>query len=333
MKKILFGLLLFISSCGADKSTDLPDNFQEEKERFISSLESFQESNKISSGLPNVETAKREGQERKMKKLINEGIETSEKISDDFLKYLHPELSEYFKGRLVKSNKLYIEGISGDYDLSEAIQKQIEANKLLAEWGSYWADNFDQINKQLTVKSKKTFGQKIKRLTSVNESKRSYWRMFLRFIISNFISIFVFSFFVIALLLPLVPIGLLGDKIKSGLATIVTIPFILIAGVGQAYFWALWAAYCAQTVQIFIANPAVTQSWIYYATGFFSVTGPIGWLSSKESQSAKTYDDQKRIQGGTFYYSLISVVAFIVFSIWTDILNSKYISWLNDWLL
>ncbi len=156
--------------------------------------------------------------------------------------------------------------------------------------------------------------------------------MFLRLLISDFVSIFVFSFFVIALLLPLAAIGLLAEKINKGLLTIISIPFMIIAGIGQAYFWILWAAYCAFTIQFYIDSPTVSQNWLYYITGFFSVTGPIGWLSHKEKQSATSYDEQKKIQDGTFYYSLIAIVAFIVFCIWTSLLDYKYISWANDWL-
>jgi len=333
MKKILFGLLLVFVSCGDESKTPLPDNFQGEKEIFISSMQAFLESNSISSELPNLNTNEQVEQGKKMKDLIGNGIEMSDKISDDFLNYLHPELSRYYRSTLVKSNRLYIEGLSGDYDPTVTLQKQVEANQLLEEWVDYWNVNSDQINTKLTIKQKKTVGQKIKRVTSVNEAKRSYWRMFLRFIISDFISIFIFSFFVIALMLPLAPLGLLGDKINSGFATVISFPLIIVAGVGQAYFWVLWAAYCTQTVQIFIASPTVTHSWIYYVTGFFSVTGPIGYLSSKESQSTNSYEEQKRIKSGTFYYSLVAIVAFIVFCIWTGLLSNKYLSWLNDWLL
>lgn len=333
MKKLLLGLLLVSASCGDEDKTTLPDNFQEEKEIFITSMQTFLESNRISSELPDLSTSEQEEQGKKMKELIGKGIELSDKISDDFLNYLNPELSRYYRNTLVKSNRLYIEGLSGDFDETVSLQKQVEANQLIEEWVDYWNANSDQINSKLTIKQKKTFGQKIKRVTSVNEPKRSYWRMLLRFIISDFISIFIFSWFVIALMLPLAPIGLLGDKLNSGFATVISIPLIVIAGIGQAYFWILWASYCTQTVQIFIASPTVTHSWIYYVTGFFSVTGPIGYLSSKESQSASSYEEQKRIKTGTVYYSLIAVVAFIVFCVWTDLLSSKYLSWLNDWLL
>lgn len=333
MKKLLLGLLLASVSCGDEDKTTLPDNFQEEKEIFITSMQNFLESNRISSELPDLSTSEQEEQGKKMKELIGKGIELSDKISDDFLNYLNPELSRYYRNTLVKSNRLYIEGLSGDFDETVSLQKQVEANQLIEEWVDYWNANSDQINSKLTIKQKKTFGQKIKRVTSVNEPKRSYWRMLLRFIISDFISIFIFSWFVIALMLPLAPIGLLGDKLNSGFATVISIPLIVIAGIGQAYFWILWASYCTQTVQIFIASPTVTHSWIYYVTGFFSVTGPIGYLSSKESQAASSYEEQKRVKTGTVYYSLIAVVAFMVFCVWTDLLSSKYLSWLNDWLL
>ena len=112
----------------------------------------------------------------------------------------------------------------------------------------------------------------------------------------------------------------------------ISTPFIFIANVGQAYFWILWAAYCAFTILFYKDSPSVFHNWLYYVTGFFTVTGPIGWLSHKEKQTATSKDELQKIQGGTFYYSLIAIVAFIVFCIWTNLLNYKYISWLNEWL-
>ena len=327
------GLILLLSSCSDNKSEQLPDNFKENRDKFITTIETFQESNKISSELPTYTKGEQSSQEQKMKTLIHKGIETSSEISDAFLNYLHPDLSDNFRNKLVKSNELYLDGVfSQSDDTTILVQKQLQANQLLSVWGTFWENNFDQINKNLSAKTKKTFGQKLKKLITADESRKSYWRMFLRFLISDFVSIFVFSFFVIALLLPLAPIGLLAEKLNKGLLSILSIPFMIIAGIGQAYFWVLWAAYCAFTIQFYMDSPTVSHNWLYYMTGFFTVTAPIGWLSSKEEQSATSYDEQKKIQGGTFYYSLIAIVAFIVFCIWTNLLDYKYISWLNDWL-
>lgn len=324
MNKILAftaGLILVFSSCSEKKSEQLPNNFKENRDKFITTIETFQESNKISAELPNYTTDEQSSQEQKMKTLIHKGIETSNEISDAFLNFLHPDLSDNFRNKLVKSNELYLDGaFSKSDDPTTSFQKQLQANQLLSEWGNYWEKNFDQIDKNLNTKA------------SVDKTKKSYWRMLLRFIISDFVSILVFSFFVIALLLPLAPIGLLAEKINKGLVTIISIPFMIIAGVGQAYFWILWAAYCAFTIRFYMDSPTVSHNWLYYITGFFAVTAPIGWLSSKEKQSATSYEEQKKIQGGTFYYSLIAAVAFIVFCIWTNLLDYKYISWLNDWL-
>lgn len=154
----------------------------------------------------------------------------------------------------------------------------------------------------------------------------------IRFIISDFAAILVFSIFLIVLLLPLAPIALVAEKLNKGYVTIISIPFMIIAGVGQAYFWILWAAYCAYTIQFYMESPAVSHNWLYYITGFFAVSAPIGWLSSKEKESASSHEERKKIQDGTYYFSMTAVAAFIVFCIWTNLLDYKYISWLNDWL-
>ena len=334
MNKILTlttGLILLLSSCSDNRPTKFPDNFEENREKFIATLEIFQASNKISSGLTNDFTNEYENQEQKMKSLINKGIGLSKEISDDFLTFLHPEFSANFRNKLVKSYEIYLDGFTSQSDES-TISLQMQTNQLVSDWDTFWENNFDQINNNLSIKIKTTFGQKLKNLIIADKNKKSYWRMVLRLFISIIVSTFIFSFIVIALLLPLAPIGLLTEKINKGLATIISIPFIIIAGLGQAFFWVLWAAYCAYTIQFYMDSPTVSHNWLYYITGFFTVGTPIGWLSSKEKQSTVSYEEQKKIQGGTLYYGLIAVVAFIVFCIWTNLPDYKYISWLNDWL-
>jgi hypothetical protein len=64
-KNLLLGLLLVSASCGDEDKTTLPDNFQEEKEIFITSMQTFLESNRISSELPDLSTSEQEEQGKK----------------------------------------------------------------------------------------------------------------------------------------------------------------------------------------------------------------------------------------------------------------------------
>lgn len=324
IRYLLFFPVCVIALCTcSDKHNDSKSKYAADKEAFIKSLETFGKANeeatkfiednkdKISND-PNFATTNIQNMLDKYK----DGIKESEKVSDDFLDFLHPKLKSMYKDTFVDSFREMIE-FSEDGDYSKAMEIDKKVNDMQKSFYSFLHDNQDEINKKIPSEK--------------NAPKKSYWRMFLRFLISNFVSILVFSFFVFVLLLPLVPIVLLAEKINKGLLTILSIPFMIIAGVGQAYFWILWAAYCAFTIRFYMDSPAVSHNWLYYVTGFLSVTGPIGWLSNKEKQTATSYDEQKKNQGGTFYYSLIAIVAFIVFCIWTNLLDYKYISWVNDW--
>ncbi len=322
---IILSLLFSITFVACtDKQNDSKTKYAADKDAFIKSLETFGKANedatkfiednreKISND-PNFAATNFHNMLTKYK----EGIKESEKVSDEFLDFLHPELKSMYRDTFVGSFRTMIDfSEKGDYSNAMEIDKKV--NDMQKSFYAFLHDNQDEINKKI--------------LSEKNSPKKSYWRMLLRFIISDFISILFFSFFVFALLLPLAPIGLLAEKINNGLLTVISIPFMIIAGVGQAYFWTLWAAYCAFTIQFYMDSPTVSHNWLYYITGFFTVIAPIGWLSSAEKQSATSYDEQKKIQGGTFYYSLIAVVAFIVFCIWTNLLDYKYISWLNNWL-
>jgi len=332
MKRHILILSLFLTtiftSCSDNENKE---EFKEAQKSFLASMETFGKANESATKLFEDLKTGLLGNEGQVISQIKKGITESETVTDDYLDFIHPQLKSMYRDNLVGSYKLLIENID-NRDLQKANELDIQLNEKQQAFWAFMQANQDDLNVKMKQVNKKTFGQKIKRLITADESKKSYWRMFVRLIISDFLSIFVFSFFLIALLLPLAPIGLLAEKLNNGLLTILSIPFMIIAGIGQAYFWVLWAAYCAYTIQFYMDSPTVSHNWLYYITGFFSVTGPIGWLSHKERQSATSYEEQKKIQGGTTYYSLIAIVAFIVFCVWTNLLDYKYISWLNDWL-
>lgn len=319
---ILFAFsLLFLSSCSGKKTSNLPNDFSQNKDKFLSAIEYFQKANQISSNINNLSLSEQKSKEPELINYLKTGIQMGNEVNDDFLNYLDSNLPFYFRNKLIESNKLYLEGISSkDLSTSSSIQKQIYANQLLTDWSKYWNDKYDKINKN------------IKSDVESQKGSKSIWKMILRFVISDFIAVIIFSFYLMLFLIPIYPLGFFEDKISKNTQSVITFSFVALAGIAQLYYWVLWSAYCAYTVQYYMNSPEVIYSWLYYLIGFFAATGPIGYLSSKEQKLTTTNDENKNVQKGTFYYSLLAVIMYIVFLIWPDIMNFKYISWLNNFL-
>jgi hypothetical protein len=137
-----------------------------------------------------------------------------------------------------------------------------------------------------------------------------FWRFLLKMFIADFACMFVFAF---ALMAVLAPFALVARQESP--AKILVIPMAVIAGAFQVYFWGLWAAFCSATAAKYSAMAEVSHHWLYYVAGFMFCTGPLGYMAHKETQMAQSYDEVRGIQRGTSLYSLIAVVAFIVFCI------------------
>jgi hypothetical protein len=154
----LIVLLFLVFSCSnnpkntpSEVKNPLPVKFTEDKEKFIEAINCFRESNKISSELGGSVTEDGNVQMQKMKNLIIRGIQLSKEISDEFLDYLHPDLKENFKNKLVKSNELYYNGLFIQENMLNSFQNQVKANQLVMEWSEFWKNNNDQINRKISV--------------------------------------------------------------------------------------------------------------------------------------------------------------------------------------
>ena len=141
---LIIGILLI---CGVvamvtNTKNELPDKFVADKEFFGDSLKKFSEVNDITNRQD--ENASQE-EIKKVVSLTLDSIESSKKVSDEFLEYLHPDLKNNYREKFEKSQQLYYEGLSqandGDNMDSENIKKQIEAGKLMNEWLVWWRAN------------------------------------------------------------------------------------------------------------------------------------------------------------------------------------------------
>ena len=333
-KKILlltFFIVIIFISC-TDKGNR--NAFKEDQKSFKASLASFEKANERGY---KIQESLKSGQPFDAEQMFSEiktGIAESEKVSDNYLDYIHPNLKSMYRNNLIGGYRLIIAN-RGSGDLQKAYDLDIQRGQMQIKFWEFVRSNKDEINAKINGIGNKTFSEKIKSLLSGNENKKSYWRMLFRFLISNFISVFVFSFFLGILFIPFLPLGLLREKINTSLLTVLSVPFLIIVSTGNILFWLLWSGYCVLTVLFYIDSPTVTQSWIYYLTGFLSVIIPISWLSSQEKQieSSKietSFEKIKNINKSTFYYKLLIIISFITFCIWPNILEYKLFSLLND---
>jgi len=138
-------------------------------------------------------------------------------------------------------------------------------------------------------------------------------------LLAGFLAVLIFSIGLMAFLAPMA----LFAKSKSP-PKAVMLPLLGIAGIYQIYFWGFWSAFCVAMTLKFTHKPEVTWNWLYWITGFIWCTSLIGWLAHKEKQSSQSLEEARGIQKGTTLYSLVAVVAFLVFSFFPSILLPPY---------
>ena len=140
-------------------------------------------------------------------------------------------------------------------------------------------------------------------------------------LVSGFVTVLIFSIGFIVLASPLALFAKLNNPPKM-----ILFPLMSITGIYQIYFWGLWSAYCVVVAIKFTQKPEVTWDWLYWVTGFMWCTSLIGWLAHKEMQGSQSLDETQEIQKGTAFYSVIAVVAFIVFAFFPSLIVLPY-SW------
>lgn len=88
--------------------------------------------------------------ERKIFSKIEEGLALSKKVDTAFLDYVHPDLTNYYRNKLIAGTEIYYEGIKLDNsdNISLGAQRQIEGITLMTEWVNWWnSHNKDLGNK------------------------------------------------------------------------------------------------------------------------------------------------------------------------------------------
>lgn len=136
---------------------------------------------------------------------------------------------------------------------------------------------------------------------------------------SGFLAVLIFSAGVMACLAPMA----LFAKSENPPRALV-FPVMGIAAIYQVYFWGLWSAFCVAMTIRFTQKPEVTWDWLYWIVGLMECYSLIGWLAYKEQLSSRSLADVRGIQGGAMLYSLVAIVAFLVFALNPSLMELPY---------
>ena len=157
-KNKIFGFLIIIVliysfiQYNKPQSNPLPNNYLDDRSNFGKTTQLL--NNAMDLTAPPNNSVKSftipKDQESLIYSKLNEGISLSKQIDDKFLDYLDPNLKSYYRFKYIKGNELFLEGIQGDTSNinSEGVKKQLEGNKLIGEWVSWWNANRDRITKK-----------------------------------------------------------------------------------------------------------------------------------------------------------------------------------------
>lgn len=128
-------------------------------------------------------------------------------------------------------------------------------------------------------------------------------------LISGLLSLLFFSFGVMTFLSH---IGLLAKSDNP--SKILILPLRGIAGMAQIFFWGLWSAVWVVITIKYTQRSGATWPWLYWVSGFIWCCAPMGWLAYKERPRSQAPIHVPKTRKGSTAYSLIAIVAFIVFA-------------------
>ena len=130
-------------------SGDMPPEFSDDRRHFLNALYAFDEANEMSL-LPEGMTRYKPppGADEKIEALLAKGLKEGERISDEFLDWLHPDMRIFFRDKYMHGHRLVLEGRKED-----SAVKQTAGNKLIREWYHYfWEKNVGVIYRKVYPK-------------------------------------------------------------------------------------------------------------------------------------------------------------------------------------
>lgn len=152
----------------------------------------------------------------------------------------------------------------------------------------------------------------------------------MNFLLFNFVLLFasfpaalIFSIGLVVCMAPVAPFLTTQSPAKW-----VAVPAMVIAASYQVYFWGLWAAFCVAVTLRVTQKPEVTWDWVYWICAFSWCSSLLGWMSHKERQSASSAAEANSAQAGAMLYSMVAVVAFLLFGY-----SPSLAAWPYGWFL
>jgi hypothetical protein len=148
-KELCFVAILFvvvILLLGCPQKVGLPPKYKSDNENFKQSIILLNEARDLSNP-PESETQTSFKLPKEVENNIfsktQEGLKKGNQVNDDYLDYLHPELTDMFKNKLIKGTELYYAGLidNASGKIPEGASKQVEGNKLIIEWLGWWDKN------------------------------------------------------------------------------------------------------------------------------------------------------------------------------------------------
>lgn len=164
MKKLIPILLIIVAifvgyrllgghESATTSNSSFPEQFVDDRANFVQSITVLRESSDLTQPSNNsgeAFTIPKETEQQIYSK-IEGGIALSKKVDDAFLDYIHPDLKNYYRNKLIVGNEIYYEGIKANNsgNVALGVQKQMEGNNLMIEWINWWESH----NKNLADKA------------------------------------------------------------------------------------------------------------------------------------------------------------------------------------
>ena len=118
-----------------------PDKFKDDREAFDQSLLAFWEAgNMFKRRTDQPMVMRTPQQEDQYFKLLENGVLLGKEVGDEFLAYLHPELTEMFHEFLIPGKRLYAEGAKTGNRIMQS-----DGSKKVLRWEEFWEAHKSEI--------------------------------------------------------------------------------------------------------------------------------------------------------------------------------------------
>ncbi len=141
----LLCLLVFVSffgiTAGGCSKEKFPEKFTADRDAFDQSLLAFWQAKEMFRKKQGQSMVFRTADKEKVYfETMIKGVVLSEKISDEFLDFLHPQLKEMYRGYLINGKRNYVLGsVKGDRF------SQTQGSQLVLKWEEFWGKNQEGI--------------------------------------------------------------------------------------------------------------------------------------------------------------------------------------------